>query len=85
MRQDGPAAAEALPISALQHFVYCPRQAALIHTEVPSLLVLEFGVACSGRNKVIGSCGEVNSVLGWLLGKGLPALHLAHRDLAGGE
>jgi hypothetical protein len=44
---------------------------------------LEFADASAGD--IIRSCGEVNELVGWLLGEGLPAVDLSHRCLAGGE
>ncbi len=35
-----------------------------------------------GRHEAIGSCGEVNDLIGWLLGEGLPSVDLSHGDLS---
>jgi hypothetical protein len=34
------------------------------------------------RDDVTASCGEVNDLIGRLLGEALPTVHFAHRDLA---
>src|ERR1700738_4777111 len=34
------------------------------------------------RDDITASCGEVNDLIGRLLGEASPAVHLAHRDLA---
>src|ERR1700678_2367409 len=35
-----------------------------------------------GRHEVIRSCGEVNDLIVWFLGEGLPSVDLAHGDLS---
>ena len=35
-----------------------------------------------GRHEAIRSCGEVNDLIVWFLGKGLPSVDLAHGDLS---
>ena len=35
-----------------------------------------------GRHEAIRSCGEVNDLIGWLLGEGVPSVDLAHGDLS---
>ena len=35
-----------------------------------------------GRHEAIRSCGEVNDLIVWLLGEGLPSVDLAHGDLS---
>ena len=34
-----------------------------------------------GRHEAIRSCGEVNDLIVWFLGEGLPSVDLAHGDL----
>ena len=33
-------------------------------------------------HEAIRSCGEVNDLIGWFLGEGLPSVDLAHGDLS---
>jgi hypothetical protein len=35
-----------------------------------------------GRHEAIRSCGEVNDLIVWFLGEGLPSVDLAHGDLS---
>jgi hypothetical protein len=35
-----------------------------------------------GRHEAIRSCGEVNDLIVWFLGEGLPSVDLAHSDLS---
>src|SRR6202020_88932 len=37
------------------------------------------------RHEAIRSCGEVNDLIVWFLGEGLPSVDLAHGDLSSGE
>jgi hypothetical protein len=52
---------------------------------VPSGFVLEFDLAQSPGHDVIGSGGEVNWLVDGRCSKRLPAVDLAHVDLAGGK
>ena len=35
-----------------------------------------------GRHEAIRSCGEVNDLMVWFLGEGLPSVDLAHDDVS---
>ena len=47
--------------------------------------LVEIGSGHLQQADVIASRSEVNALSGWLLGKGLPTIDLAHGDLAGSE
>ena len=49
--------------------------------QVPSRFMLEL-IGVSRRHEAIRSCGEVNDLIVWFLGKGLPSVDLAHGDLS---
>ena len=53
----------------------------------PGAVAVSVGIGCRRlrRDDGIGSGGEVNRARGWWLAEALPAVDLAHGDLAGGE
>ena len=55
-----------------------------LQERVPSRVVLEFADGSSRDMIAIRSCGEVNDLITWVLGEGLPSVDLAHGDLTGG-
>ena len=52
--------------------------------EWPGSVAISVGIdwRVFGRHEAIRSCGEVNDLIVWFLGEGLPSVDLAHGDLS---
>ena len=50
--------------------------------EGPVVTCVGIGWRVFGRHEGIRSCGEVNDLIVWFLGEGVPSVDLAHDDLS---
>jgi hypothetical protein len=58
-------------------------QTATLETEIgPVAIFVGIDWRVFGRHEAIRSCGEVNDLIVWFLGEGLPSVDLAHGDLS---
>ena len=48
----------------------------------PVVTCVGIGWRVFGRHEGIRSCGEVNDLIVWFLGEGVPSVDLAHDDLS---
>ena len=68
-------------------FVFRGRRGSLIKClwsdgQVPVATCVGIGWRVFGRHEAIRSCGQVNDLIVWFLGEGLPSVDLAHGDLS---
>src|ERR1700722_18347440 len=53
-----------------------------LHRRGPVAIYVGIDWRVFGRHEAIRSCGEVNDLIVWFLGEGLPSVDLAHGDLS---